>query len=483
LLAVEFEPARAKALLRKYFGSLRPGAPVPPVALPSEAADVAITTERRVVVPDRVELPRLTLAWHSAAAYAPGDAELQLAAGVLGGDKSSRLYRKLVYERQIAQSVTASQYGQALGSVFSIEVVARPGHTLDEIQGVVDEELAALAATPPAEAELQRARRAVETQLFGRLETVGGIADLLNEYNQLAGDIDYLPKDLARFRAVTPEALRQAVARTLPRSTRVAVLAQPGEQVLPAEVPTPPLPEAARRAGQGVAINADEPWRRRGPAPGPARPLVLPAGDRFELANGLTVVRVARAGVPLVSAALVLRAGQDANPSDRPGLAGFTAALLEDGTESRSATAFAEQVADLGATLTAKAGREDARIEFAGLRSGLPEGLDLVADAARHPAFDPAEIERRRAARHAALLQQREDARAHGGHGGAAGLVRRGPPARRQPARRRGGARGHHARRPAGLLALALPARPGRAGGGRRRRRRGAAHAGRAAVR
>ena len=413
VLAGDFEPARARALLRKYFGSLRPGAPVPPVALPPAAADVAISAERRVVVTDRVELPRLTLAWHSTPAYAPGDAELQLAAGVLGGDKSSRLYRKLVYERQIAQSVTAAQYGQALGSVFSIEVVARPGHTLDEIQAAVDEELAALAATPPSEPELLRARRALETQLFGRLETVGGIADLLNEYNQLAGDADYLPKDLARLRAVTPESLRQAVARTLPRPARVAVLAQPGEQVLPPEVPTPPLPETAKRAaGHGVSVNADEPWRRRRPAPGPARPLALPAGDRFALANGLTVVRVARPGVPLVSAALVLRAGQDANPPDRPGLAGFTAALLEDGTQARSATDFAEQVADLGATLAAKAGREDARIEFAGLRSGLADGLGLVADAARNAAFDPAEIERRRAARHAALLQQREDARA-----------------------------------------------------------------------
>ena len=281
---------------------------------------------------------------------------------------------------------------------------------------------------------------------------------------------------------MTPEALRQVVARTLPRSARVAVLAQPGEQVLPPEVPTPPPPEAAKRtAGHGEAINADEPWRRSRPAQGPARPLALPAGDRFALPNGLTVVRVARPGVPLVSAALVLRAGQDANPPDRPGLAGFTAALLEDGTQTRSATEFAEQVADLGATLAAKAGREDARIEFAGLRSGLADGPRPGGRRGPQPGLRPGRDRAAPRRRHAALLQQREDARATAATVAQRAWYGEGHPLGGQPARRRGGARGHHARRPRALLALALPAGPRRAGGGRRHGRRRAAHAGRRA--
>ncbi|MBK9574939.1 MAG: insulinase family protein [Rhodoferax sp.] len=121
MLAGDFRSDQAKRLVQKYFGSLKAGQPVPPVVV----AQPRITAERRVVVADRIELPRLSLAWHTPAQYQPGDAEMDVVANLLGGGKSSRLYKKLVYERQVAQSVTAAQDSMSLGSVFGIEVVAR----------------------------------------------------------------------------------------------------------------------------------------------------------------------------------------------------------------------------------------------------------------------------------------------------------------------------------------------------------------------
>ncbi|MBK9238189.1 MAG: insulinase family protein [Rhodoferax sp.] len=405
VLAGDFRSADAKRLVQKYFGSLKAGQPVPPVV----AAQPRITAERRVVVTDRIELPRLNLAWHTPAQYQPGDAEMDVVANLLGGGKSSRLYKKLVYERQVAQSVTAGQDSMSLGSMFNIEVVARPGQKLEDIERLVDEELDLLVRHGPTAAELARTRAVFETQLMARLEKVSSLADLMNHYRLMTGDADYIDKDLARYRALTPQGVQAAADKLLQRRARVVVHALPGTQVLAAEVPTPPAPTATSK-GEREAINADQAWRNKPPFDRSKVSVRLPAANSFKLANGLTVLHSPKPGVPLVSAELVLRAGQSANPLARPGLAGFAAAMLQEGTRTRSAQELAAQLADLGASFASHAGRDDARLELGSLKSAFEPALTLLADMALNPAFDAAEVERVKKARLAALLQQRENA-------------------------------------------------------------------------
>lgn len=405
VLAGDFDPVQAKALVQKYFGTLKAG-PKPPevkVAMPE------ITKERRLVVRDRIELSRLNLAWHTPAMYQAGDAELDVAAHVLGGGKASRLYGLLVRDKQLAQSVHVGQDSQSLSSVFDIEVVARPGASLDEIETLVDAELARLAAEPPTAAEIAQARAVIETQVLQRMEKVTSLADLVNHYNQMAGDPGYLGQDLARYAALSPAAVSAAVAHWLGKNRRVALQALPGEQVLAPEVPTPPMPTKAAK-GEREAMNAAEPWRNKPPAAGKAKPLALPAAQSFTLANGLTVIHSPKPGLPLVSASLVLRAGQAVNPADKPGLAGFVAAMLPEGSTTRSAQQIAESLAALGATLTAQGGAEDARLDFSGRKAAARDGLALLADVALNPAFAAPDIERVKAQRLAALAQQREQA-------------------------------------------------------------------------
>lgn len=405
VLAGDFDPAQAKALVQKYFGTLQPG-PKPPdvrVAMPE------ITKERRLVVADRIELSRLNLAWHTPTMFAAGDAELDMAAHVLGGGKASRLYNLLVRDRQLAQSVQVGQESQSLSSLFGIEVVARPGASLDEIEQLVDAELARLAAEPPTEAELAQARASVQTLLLQGMEKVATLADLVNHYNQMAGDPGFVGADLARYAAATPAGVSAAVARWLPKERRVVVQAQPGEQVLPPEVPTPRAPAKAARS-ERESLNAPEPWRNKPPAAAVAQPLVLPGALSFTLPNGLTVIHSPKPGLPLVSASLAVRAGQAANPEGLPGLSSFTAAMLPEGTTTRSGQQIAERLAALGATLTAEAGGEEARLAFSGLKASAREGLALLADVALNPAFAAPDIERQKAQRLAALVQAREDA-------------------------------------------------------------------------
>ncbi len=405
VLAGDFDPAGVKALVQKYFGALKAGAVVPPVVV----AQPVLTQEKRVQITDRVELSRLDMAWHTPAIFTAGDAELDIASSILGGGKASRLYKTLVYERQMAQSVMAHQGSYSLGSVFGIEVLARANQPLADLEALVDAELTTLATTPATTEEVQRAVATIETSMLSRLEKVGSLADTINNYNQNAGDPDFVGKDLARYRAVTPQAVSDAVARYLRKNARVVVNTVPGEQKLAPEVATPPMPT---KVVKGDAMNADEAWRKVRPASGKATPLVLPAGQRFNLANGLTVVHIPKPGLPLVSASLVVRAGQVANPQDKPGLASFTATMLQEGTSTRSSQEVADQIANLGATLTPGAGAESARIDVSSLKANFGASLALVADMARNPVFSAAEVERVRAATLGALAEQRTDANA-----------------------------------------------------------------------
>ena len=310
----DIDVGQTKALVQKYFGTLKRGAPVPKIA----ASTPKITAERRKVVPSRVELPRVYMAWITPSFYKPGDADADITATMLGGGRSSRLYKKLVYEKQIAQDVSASQYSLILGSIFQIQVTARAGKTVQEIEKALDEELATLRSTPPDRAEVDRARNTIETNIVGGLESLGGfggVADKLNAYNHYLGTPDYLQQDVARYRAVTPASVQAFAKSYLTTNSRVIVHAVPGTPQASAQVPTPPAPKSGEGAG-AQSVNKDEPWRDAMPKGAAAKPVVLPTPQSATLSNGLTLILNERRNLPLVAASVVLRTGSDANPLD-----------------------------------------------------------------------------------------------------------------------------------------------------------------------
>jgi zinc protease len=404
VIAGDIDKTKTRALVAKYFGSLRRGAPVAPPRVDTPA----ITRERRVVVADRVELPRLYMAWLTPPAYRPGDVELAVAAQILGGGKAGRLYKRLVYEQQIAQDTEADQHANALASTFVIDVTARQGHTAGELEKAIDAELAALRDAGPSDAEVERARNTIEAAMLGAIEKLGGagLANQLNQYNHYTGDPGYLPKDIERLRGVTAADVRRVVRAHLGQDARVIVAGVPGT---PAAAADAPAPKIKGKAPRGTGINRDEAWRRKPPAPGPAPRFALPQGQSFTLPNGLTVIHHYNPGLPLVAAELVLRSGSNANPDDQPGLAGFTAQMLEEGTATRSAPQIADTIAQLGAFMGAASTANATTLSLLALRPTFGQALDVLADVALHPAFPMAEIERQRAARLGELARQRDD--------------------------------------------------------------------------
>ncbi|MGH9147046.1 MAG: M16 family metallopeptidase [Vicinamibacterales bacterium] len=226
VVAGDINPAETRKLVEKWFGDVPRGKPVEPVVPP---AAMLTTVERRTIT-DRVQLPRLFLAWITPPWYAPGDSALDVLSSVLTGGKNSRLYKRLVYDMQIAQSVSAAQQSGRLASEFVIDVIARPGHTIEELQKVIDEELEKLKATPPDVREVERAFNQIEASFYGQMERVGsynGKADKLNAYYAFTGNPDYFAEDLARYRALAPTDIQAIAQRFLPIDRRVELVVMP----------------------------------------------------------------------------------------------------------------------------------------------------------------------------------------------------------------------------------------------------------------
>jgi zinc protease len=211
-LAGDVDTGDALEMATRYFGDLDAGDEPPHVEVTPPAAIVA---EQRLLLEDRVELPRLYLSWHSPALFAADDAELDLAAEVLAGGKTSRLYRTLVYEERIATEIAASQSSREIGGYFQIIATAAPGRTLTELQQRISRALETFVTGGPTAAEMERCLAQAEANFIYRLQTVGGFggkSDQLNAYNVFVGDPGFFDRDLDRYRRVTPEAM-QRVAR------------------------------------------------------------------------------------------------------------------------------------------------------------------------------------------------------------------------------------------------------------------------------
>src|SRR5687767_5780229 len=226
VIAGDIDFDRTRALVEKWFGELPRGAVVEPVAPPP----AMLTEVKRQTITDQVSLPRLYLAWLTPRYFAPGDATLDLVSSILTGGKNSRLYKRLVYEDQIAQDVSSFQSSSSLGSSYLIIATARRGRTAAELQKAIDEEIDRLRREPPDAREMQRALNQIEASFYRRMERVGGFsgkADQLNAYFAAGGGPDFFAEDLARYTTLTPSDVQAAALEWLPAGRRVELVVEP----------------------------------------------------------------------------------------------------------------------------------------------------------------------------------------------------------------------------------------------------------------
>ncbi|MGZ3443028.1 MAG: M16 family metallopeptidase, partial [Polyangia bacterium] len=297
----------------------------------------------------------------------------------------------LVYDRKLCTNVSAWSDPMELAGMFVVDAMVRPDASMAEVERVVGDEIARLAKSGPTAAELERARTRALTQLTSQLQNIGafgGVADVLNSYNVFYGDPGKLEWDVRRMLAVTPSSLRVAVATWLATNHRVVVRFRP-------ETATKPT----------VA----EPDRARQPALGADTTFQAPSVASTKLPNGLELYVVERHDLPLVSAALVSRAGSIYDPPGKEGLAYLAADAMERGTATRSALAVADALGDLGTSLRTDVSLERSTQALEVQKAKLGPALALLADVARNPSYPPDEVERERKLQLDRILQTEQD--------------------------------------------------------------------------
>ncbi|HSW39017.1 MAG TPA: pitrilysin family protein, partial [Acidobacteriota bacterium] len=392
----------AMRLVKKYFGPIPAGRPVPRI----DAETPPIDGERRETVEDQVELPRIYLAWLTAPAFTREDAEFDLMARILGGGKSSRLYQRLVYEKRLAQDIGAQQASLALGSIFAIDATCKPEVAPQQLEDAVRAEINLFRKEGPRPEELERARNIIESGVIRALEHLGGVADRLSLYNHYLGDPGYISKDLLRYRKATAVSLRKLAEKKLVREAGVTVWGVPGVKAVEDVPETVHEPE---ETDIDVPEIPGQEWRCAPPPKGPEHLLNLPVPKKFSLAGGLTLFLVEQRNLPLVAANVLSVSGSDRNPADLPGLASFTADMLDEGTGRRSPFAIAADADLIGAALSTGSSMDCSYVGAQALKKKVEEAFDLVADILLNPTFAQNEIERVRHDRLTQISQQKDN--------------------------------------------------------------------------
>jgi len=388
VLAGDIDAATAREMTERYFGDIPAG---PPVA--RHARWIAKRTgAKRQIVRDRVPQSRVYKAWNTAPLGTPDASSLELAAQILAGDKNSRLYKRLVYEEQIATSVSAYYYGRELAGWFVIEVDAQPGLSLDAIEAALEEELATFARRGPNDAEMDRARVTLRAEFVRGLEQLGGFHGVSGIL--AAGEVH--EGDPAAYRGWLND-----LETTTRKDVRSSVREWLDDGVYTLEIH--PFPDH-QHASKGVDRSAL-------PALGDSPNLRFPALQRAVLGNGLQVILAERHSLPLVEFELLVDAGYAADQNAKLGTSAYTLSMLKEGTRRLDALALADREARLGAIISTHSTLDTSSIRLSALRENLEESVELYSKVVLEPAFDEREIERKRARWLAKILQEKSSPR------------------------------------------------------------------------
>ena len=390
VVAGDVEPADVKARVEKYFGDIPPG---PPIAKVSRSI-AKMTGVKRGVMQDRVPQARIYMVWNTPEWGALDSTLLDMASDVLASGKTSRLYKRLVYDDQIATDVNAFQGESEIGSNFLIVATAKPGGDLAKVEAAINEELARFLAGGPTADELARVKtqnRAAFVRGIERIGGFGGKSDILASNQVYAGDPGFYKVRMAQRDAATAEAVRKAAADWL----------SDGSYVL--EVHPFPQVEAAKT---GVD-------RSKLPDPGQLPTATLPSTERATLANGLKLVVARRDGVPVVNFDLLVDAGYAADGA-APGTATLAMNMLDEGTATRDALQISDELERLGANLNTGSTLDTCTVSLSALKENLDPSLALFADVVLNPAFPPADFDRLKKQQLAAIGREKVNPNAMG---------------------------------------------------------------------
>jgi zinc protease len=371
VLAGDIDPDTALKKAEHYFAEVPSG---PPIAR-YQTWIPRIPGTRREKVSDRVPQARLYKVWNIPPYGDADNVYLDMVGDVLVSSKSSRLYKRLVYDDQIATDVSASVDPNEISGQFKIIATARPGGDLSKVEKAIDEEVTRFLAEGPTRDELKRVKAGKIAGFVRGIERIGGFggkSDVLAMNETFRGSPDFFK--------VTLKYTREATASDLLRAAKQWLT----DEVYILEVQ--PFPNY-----ETVSGSVD---RSKLPTPGPDPEVKFPAIQRAKLSSGLKVALAERHSLPLVNFSLQIDAGYAADQFAIPGTAKLTMQLIDEGTTHRSALQISDQLYLLGANLSAGSDLDISRVNLSALTSTLDSALDIYADVILNPVFPESDFKR-----------------------------------------------------------------------------------------
>ena len=374
VLAGDIDVKTAKEKMQKYFGDIQSGPPL----VKREAWLAKRTESTRDVMFDRVPQTRIYKIWNVPQFGTEAADHLDLASAVLGGGKNSRLFKTLVYDKQIATNVTVFNWSMELAGLFVVQIDVAPGKDAAEAEKLADAELAKFLKDGPNKSELERVKASTEAGFVRGIERIGGFggkSDVLAQYQVFLGDAGKFKDSLQETLSATEKEVHAAAKQWLSN----------GDHTL--EIRPFPTYSVAKEGAD----------RSKLPEVNSTPDLSFPALQRGELKNGLKVVLAERKAIPVINFELQFDAGYAADQGGKLGTASFTMTMIDEGTKKRTALEISEEAERLGANIGAGAGLDTATVTLSALKKNLDNSLALYADIVRNPSFANDEIERNRA--------------------------------------------------------------------------------------
>jgi zinc protease len=362
----------AREKMQRFFGHIPAGPEI-------DALKAFVPTKEvnsHEVMHDNVPAILANRAWAVAGRNTRDRALLDLAAAVLGGGRNSRLYRDLVYDRQVASSVDLAVSPFELASIFDLSVTMVPGQNAALASEAIDRAVAEFTAKGPTAEELARVKTAINASTIRGLEQVSGKASTLAEGELYAGDPVFIRTYLDWINSATPDDVRQAAQRWLTRGWHQVDVVPAGRYTA---------------SGQGVDRKAGLP-----PVPANMPRLSFPAIQTGTLSNGVRVIVAERRALPLVEFSMQFDAGYAADAGGKLGVASFAMSMLDTGTTTRTALQISEEAERLGANVSAGSNLDASVVALSALKSQLEPSIALWADLVRNPVFAEQELNRLR---------------------------------------------------------------------------------------
>lgn len=385
-VAGDVDPQEVLEKVEHYFGDIEPG---PALSRPEVWIAKRSESTRDVMIDD-VPQARITKVWNTPQFGSQDNIFLEIAGQILAGGKNSRLYKRLVYDDQIATNISGGQSGFEIAGIFELEGYAKEGVDLAEVEAAIIEELEVFLERGPTRDELERVKASYFSGFIRGLEKVGGFsgkAQLLATYETYEGEAGAYKKDLELWESATSRQVRDAARRWLSQ----------GDYNL----------EVYPQGDFSVAEEGAD--RSQMPDVGEVPEMEFPEIESFELSNGIPVLLVERGDLPLIGMTMVFDAGYSADMGRKLGTAAFTTGMLDEGTERYDALEIADLQERLGARIGAGSSLDNTSISMSSLEANLEDSLDLYAEIVRNPTFPEEDLERVRIGALAGIVREEAD--------------------------------------------------------------------------